>query len=159
GSTRGPLVRRRVEELFRRTPHSHLDPDEVVALGAAVQAQILAGGITDMLLLDVTPLSLRIETLGGILSELIPRNTAIQRSAREMFTTAVDGQRVVDMRVVQDGRERAKDCRPLAGSDVGGTDPMDAGMPKIEVTFLIDANGILQVTAKELRTGKAASIE
>ena len=154
-----PLVRRRVEELFGRTPHSHLDPDEVVALGAAVQARILAGGITDMLLLDVTPLSLGIETLGGIVSILIPRNTTIPTSAREMFTTSVDGQTVVDMHVVQGERELAKDCRSLARFELRGIDPMPAGMPKIEVTFLIDANGILQVAAREQRTGKATSIE
>ena len=159
GSTRVPLVRRRVEELFGRTPHSHLDPDEVVALGAAVQARILAGGITDMLLLDVTPLSLGIETLGGIVSILIPRNTTIPTSAREMFTTSVDGQTVVDMHVVQGERELAKDCRSLARFELRGIDPMSAGMPKIEVTFLIDANGILQVAAREQRTGKATSIE
>jgi molecular chaperone DnaK len=159
GSTRVPLVRRRVQELFGRAPHSQLNPDEVVALGAAVQAQILAGGITDMLLLDVTPLSLGIETLGGIVSVLIPRNTTIPTSAREMFTTSVDGQTVVDMHVVQGERELAKDNRSLARFELRGIDPMPAGMPKIEVTFLIDANGILQVQAREQRTGKAASIE
>ena len=159
GSTRVPLVRRRVEELFAKTPHSHIDADEVVALGAAVQAQILAGGITNMLLLDVTPLSLGIETLGGIVSVLIARNTTIPTSAREMFTTSVDGQTVVDLHVVQGERELAKDCRSLARFELRGIDPMPAGMPKIEVTFLIDANGILQVQAKEQRTGKAASIE
>jgi molecular chaperone DnaK (HSP70) len=130
-----------------------------VALGAAVQAHILAGGITSMLLLDVTPLSLGIETLGGIVSVLISRNTTVPTSAREMFTTSVDGQTVVDMHVVQGERELAKDCRSLARFELRGIDPMPAGMPKIEVTFLIDANGILQVQAKELRTGKAASIE
>jgi molecular chaperone DnaK len=159
GSTRVPLVRRRVGELFGRTPHSQINPDEVVALGAAVQAHILAGGITNMLLLDVTPLSLGIETLGGIVSVLIPRNTTIPTSAREMFTTSVDGQRVVDMHVVQGERELAKDCRSLARFELSGIDPMPAGMPKIEVVFLIDANGILQVTATELRTGKASAIE
>ena len=159
GSTRVPLVRRRVGELFGRMPHSQLNPDEVVALGAAVQAHILAGGITDMLLLDVTPLSLGIETLGGIVSVLISRNTTIPTSAREMFTTSVDGQRVVDMHVVQGERELAKDCRSLARFELSGIDPMPAGMPKIEVVFLIDANGILQVTATELRTGKASAIE
>ena len=159
GSTRVPLVRRRVQDLFRRTPHSQLNPDEVVALGAAVQAHILAGGITNMLLLDVTPLSLGIETLGGIVSVLIPRNTTIPASAREMFTTSVDGQTVVDLHVVQGERELAKDCRSLARFELRGIDPMPAGMPKIEVTFLIDANGILIVKASELRTGKAASIE
>ncbi len=159
GSTRVPLVRRRVQELFGKVPHSRLNPDEVVALGAAVQAHILAGGITNMLLLDVTPLSLGIETLGGIVSVLIPRNTTIPTSAREMFTTSVDGQTVVDMHVLQGERELARDCRSLARFELRGIDPMPAGMPKIEVTFLIDANGILQVHARELRTGKAASIE
>jgi molecular chaperone DnaK len=159
GSTRMPLVRRRVEELFGRTAHSHLNPDEVVALGAAVQAQILAGGITDMLLLDVTPLSLGIETLGGIVSVLIPRNTTIPTLAKEYFTTSVDGQTTIDMHVLQGERELAKDNRSLARFDLAGVDPMPAGMPKIEVTFLIDANGILQVQAREQRTGKAASIE
>ena len=159
GSTRVPLVRRRVQELFGKTPHSQLNPDEVVALGAAVQAHILAGGITDMLLLDVTPLSLGIETLGGIVSVLIPRNTTIPTNAREMFTTSVDGQRVVDMHVVQGERELAKDCRSLARFELSGIDPMPAGMPKIEVVFLIDANGILNVTATEQRSGKAAAIE
>jgi molecular chaperone DnaK len=159
GSTRIPLVRRRVQELFEKTPHSQLNPDEVVALGAAVQAHILAGGITDMLLLDVTPLSLGIETLGGIVSVLIPRNTTIPTMAKEYFTTSVDGQRTVDMHVLQGERELARDNRSLARFDLAGIEPMAAGIPKIEVSFLIDANGILQVHAKELRTGKAASIE
>ena len=131
----------------------------MVALGAAVQAQILAGGITDMLLLDVTPLSLGIETLGGIVSVLIPRNTTIPTMAKEQFTTSVDGQTVVDMHVLQGERELARDNRSLARFELRGIDPMPAGMPKIEVTFLIDANGILQVHAKELRTGKEAAIE
>ncbi len=158
GSTRVPLVRRRVQELFGKAPHSQLNPDEVVALGAAVQAHILAGGITDMLLLDVTPLSLGIESLGGIVNVLIPRNTTIPTSAREMFTTSVDGQTLVDLHVVQGERELAKDCRSLGRFELR-IDPMPAGMPKIEVTFLIDANGILQVQAREQRSGKAASIE
>jgi Fe-S protein assembly chaperone HscA len=159
GSTRIPLVRRRVAELFGRTPHSRLNPDEVVALGAAVQAHILAGGITSMLLLDVTPLSLGIETLGGIVSVLIPRNTTIPTSAREMFTTSVDGQTVVDLHVVQGERELARDCRSLARFELRGIEPMAAGMPKIEMAFLIDADGILNVQARELRTGKAAAID
>ena len=159
GSTRVPLVRRRVQEVFGKTPQSRLNPDEVVALGAAVQAQILAGGITDMLLLDVTPLSLGIETLGGIVSVLIPRNTTIPTMAKEHFTTSVDGQTTVDLHVLQGERELARDNRSLARFDLAGIDPMPAGMPKIEVTFLIDANGILQVQARELRTDKAAAIE
>ena len=158
GSTRVPLVRRRVEALFGKTPHSQLNPDEVVALGAAVQAQILAGGITDMLLLDVTPLSLGIETLGGIVSVLIARNTTIPTMAKEQFTTSADGQTVVDLHVLQGERELARDNRSLARFELR-VDPMPAGMPKIEVTFLIDANGILQVHARELRSGKEASIE
>jgi len=159
GSTRIPLVKRRVQELFGKSPHSQLNPDEVVALGAAVQAHILAGGITNMLLLDVTPLSLGIETVGGVMSVLIPRNTTIPTSAKELFTTSVDGQAVVDMHVLQGERELANDNRSLARFELRGIDPMPAGMPRIEVTFLIDANGILQVHAKELRTEKAASIE
>jgi Fe-S protein assembly chaperone HscA len=159
GSTRVPLVRQRVEALFGRTPHSQLDPDEVVALGAAVQAHILAGGIEHLMLLDVTPLSLGIETLGGIVSVLIARNTTIPTSARELFTTSIDGQTVVDLHVVQGERELAKDCRSLARFELRDIDPMPAGMPKIEMAFLIDASGILQVSARELRTGRAASIE
>ena len=159
GSTRVPLVKRRVQELFGKTPHSQLNPDEVVAVGAAVQADILAGGITNMLLLDVTPLSLGIETLGGVMSVLTPRNMTIPTSAKELFTTSVDGQTVVDMHVLQGERELVKDNRSLARFELSGIDPMPAGMPRIEVTFLIDANGILQVNARELRTGKAASIE
>ena len=158
GSTRVPLVKRRVQELFGKVPHSQLNPDEVVAVGAAVQADILAGGITNMLLLDVTPLSLGIETLGGVMSVLTPRNTTIPTSAKELFTTSVDGQTVVDMHVLQGERELVKDNRSLARFELSGIDPMPAGMPRIEVTFLIDANGILQVNARELRTGKAASI-
>ena len=159
GATRTPLVRRRVEELFVRTPHSELNPDEVVALGAAVQADILAGGITHMLLLDVTPLSLGIETLGGAVSVLIPRNTTIPASAKDEFTTSVDGQTVVDLHVVQGERDLAKDNRSLARFELRGIPPMPAGLPRIEVSFLIDANGILNVTAKELRSGTQASVE
>src|SRR4029453_4188145 len=132
---------------------------EVVALGAAVQAQILAGGITDMLLLDVTPLSLGIETLGGIVSVLISRNTTIPTMAKEQFTTSVDGQTVVDLHVLRGERELARDNRSLARFELRGIEPMPAGMPQIEVTFLIDANGILQARGTEARNGKEASIE
>jgi Fe-S protein assembly chaperone HscA len=159
GATRTPLVKRRVQELFGRVPHSELNPDEVVALGAAVQADILAGGTTHMLLLDVTPLSLGIETLGGAVSVLIPRNTTVPTSANESFTTSVDGQSVVDMHVVQGERDLAKDNRSLARFDLRGIPPMPAGLPRIEVTFLIDANGILSVAAKEVRSGTRASVE
>jgi len=159
GATRTPLVRRRVEEVFARQPHIELNPDEVVALGAAIQADILAGGITHMLLLDVTPLSLGIETLGGAVGVLIPRNTTIPTSAKESFTTSVDGQSVVDMHVVQGERDLAKDNRSLARFELRGIPPMPAGLPRIEVSFLIDANGILNVTAKEMRSGTQAAIE
>ena len=159
GATRTPLVRRRVAELFGRQPHAELNPDEVVALGAAVQADILAGGTTHLLLLDVTPLSLGIETLGGAVSVLIPRNTTIPTSAKEQFTTSVDGQGVVDMHVVQGERDLARDNRSLARFDLRGIPPMPAGLPRIEVAFLIDANGILGVSATELRSGTRAAVE
>jgi molecular chaperone DnaK len=159
GATRTPLVRRRVEELLERVPHSELNPEEVVALGAAVQADILVGGTTHLLLLDVTPLSLGIETLGGAVGVLIPRNTTIPTAAKEDFTTSVDGQAVVDMHVVQGERDLAKDNRSLARFELRGIPPMPAGLPRIEVSFLIDANGILNVTAKEVRSGTRASVE
>jgi Fe-S protein assembly chaperone HscA len=158
GVTRMPLVRRRVEELFGRTPHSELNPDEVVALGAAVQADILSGGTQDMLLLDVTPLSLGIEAMGGVMSTLIRRNTTIPSSAKEMFTTYVDGQTGVDIHILQGERELAKDNRSLARFRLK-VPPLPAGVPRIEVTFLIDANGILNVTARDIRTGQSQSLE
>jgi Fe-S protein assembly chaperone HscA len=158
GSTRMPLVRQRVRELFGKTPHCELNPDEVVALGAAVQADILSGGTTDMLLLDVTPLSLGIETMGGVVSSLIRRNTTIPASAKEMFTTYVDGQTGVDIHILQGERELTKDNRSLARFRLK-VPPFPAGVPRIEVTFLIDANGILNVKASDMRTGKSQSIE
>jgi len=159
GSTRIPLVRAEVEKLFRARPHTELNPDEVVALGAAVQAGILAGEVKDHLLLDVTPLSLGIETMGGLVSKLIHRNSTIPASATETFTTGVDGQTNVLIHVVQGERELVKDCRSLARFDLKGIAPMPAGMARIEVRFLIDANGILSVTARDLRTGQEHSVE
>jgi len=159
GSTRIPLVRKAVEALFKAKPHTELNPDEVVALGAAVQAAILSGDVQDQLLLDVTPLSLGIETMGGVVSKLIHRNSTIPASATETFTTSVDGQRNVLIHVLQGERELVKDCRSLARFDLKDIDPLPAGMARIEVRFLIDANGILSVTARDLRTGKEHSVE
>jgi molecular chaperone DnaK (HSP70) len=159
GSTRIPLVRQAVETLFKAKPHSELNPDEVVALGAAVQAAILSGDVTDKLLLDVTPLSLGIETIGGVVSRLIHRNSTIPASATEVFTTSVEGQRNVLIHVVQGERELARDCRSLARFDLKDLDPVPAGMARIEVRFLIDANGILNVSARDMRSGKEQSVE
>jgi molecular chaperone DnaK len=167
GSTRIPAVQTLTDNVFHlsqrgKKPHTELNPDEVVALGAAVQANILAGGskaTEDMLLLDVTPLSLGIEALGGVVAKIIQRNSTIPASATEHFTTGVDGQTNVAIHVVQGEREMAKDCRSLARFDLKGIPPMTAGLPRIEVKFLIDANGILHVSAREQRSGKEAEIE
>jgi Fe-S protein assembly chaperone HscA len=158
GSTRMPLVRTKVEGLFGKQPHSELNPDEVVALGAAVQADILGGNNKELLLLDITPLSLGIETMGGVMSALIRRNTTIPTSAKEMFTTYVDGQTSVDIHILQGERELVKDNRSLARFQLK-MPPLPAGVPRVEVTFLIDANGILHVTARDIRTSEAQSVQ
>ena len=158
GTTRTPLIRRTVAEFFDRQPHIELNPDEVVALGAAVQANILDQGVKNMLLLDVTPLSLGIETYGGAVAKIIPRNSTIPASAQELYTTGVDNQTGIDIHVLQGERELAKDCRSLARFTLR-LPPAPAGLPRIELKFLIDANGILQVGAKDLRTGEQHSIE
>jgi len=167
GSTRIPAVRALVDEVFAlgargRKPHTELNPDEVVTLGAAVQADILAGGSVateELLLLDITPLSLGIEALGGVVAKIIPRNSTIPASATEHFTTGVDGQTNVAIHVVQGERELASDCRSLARFDLKNIPPMTAGIPRIEVKFLIDANGILHVSAREQRSGQEAEID
>jgi len=162
GSTRIPKVRALVKEMFRREPHIDLNPDEVVALGAAVQANILAGGsqaTENMLLLDVTPLSLGIEVAGGVTDKIILRNSTIPASATQFYTTQIDGQANVAIHVLQGERELARDCRSLARFDLKGIPPMAAGIPRVEVKFLIDANGILHVSAREQRSGKEADIQ
>jgi molecular chaperone DnaK len=158
GSTRVPLVRATVERYFGRAPHTELNPDEVVALGAAVQADILEGGVADMLLLDVTPLSLGIETMGGVVAKIIPRNSTVPAGAAEMFTTGVENQTGIDIHVLQGEREMAKDCRSLARFQLK-VPPGPAGLARIEVKFLIDASGILQVAARDVRTGEEHSVE
>jgi len=159
GSTRIPLVRRSVQQLFGREPHAELNPDEVVAIGAAIQAHIMISGSRDMLLLDVTPLSLGIETMGGAVSKIILRNSTIPASGTEMFTTFVDNQTAVDIHVLQGERELVADNRSLARFKLRGIPPMPAGLPRIQVRFQIDANGILSVSAHELRTGIEQAIE
>ena len=158
GSTRTPLVRRCVEELFGRRPHCELDPEQVVAVGAAVQAGILAGQVTGMLLLDVNPLSLGLETMGGAVERIIPRNSTIPTSAQQVFTTAVDNQTSFDLHVVQGERELADDCRSLARFAVK-IPPMPAGWPRLDITFLIDENGLLNVAAREQRSDTEAHVE
>jgi molecular chaperone DnaK len=158
GTTRTPLIRKTVEDFFLRAPHTDLNPDEVVALGAAVQANILDRGVSNMLLLDVTPLSLGIETYGGAVAKIIPRNSTIPASAEELYTTGVDNQTGIDIHVLQGERELAKDCRSLARFTLK-VPPAPAGLPRIEVKFLIDASGILQVAAKDVRTGEQHLIE
>lgn len=159
GATRVPLVRQRVQEFFGRQPHTEIDPDEAVALGAAVQAGVLSGRRTDMLLLDVVPLSLGIETVGGVMERLIERNTTIPVIAKQTYTTFVDNQTAVAFHVVQGERELVKDNRSLARFNLRGIAPQPAGVPRVEVTFMVDANGILNVTARDARSWHEQSVD
>ena len=159
GSTRVPLVKESVKQFFGKEVHDQLNPDEVVALGAAVQADILAGNNTEMLLLDVTPLSLGIETMGGLMDVLIPRNSKIPTKASRQYTTQKDGQGGMRISVFQGERDLVQDNRKLAEFNLTNIPGMPAGLPKVEVSFLIDADGILKVSATELRSGVAQSID
>ena len=159
GSTRIPKVQQMVKDYFGKDPHKGVNPDEVVAMGAAIQGGVLGGQVNDVLLLDVTPLSLGIETLGGVTTKLIERNTTIPTKKSEIFSTAADNQTTVDIHVLQGEREFAKDNRTLGNFQLGGIPPAPRGVPQIEVSFDIDANGIVHVHAKDLATGKEQSIE
>jgi molecular chaperone DnaK len=153
-----PKVQDVVKQLFGREPHKGVNPDEVVAVGAAVQAAVLTGEVKDLLLLDVTPLSLGIETLGGVMTTLIPRNTTIPTKKSEVFTTAADNQSSVEVHVLQGERPMARDNRTLGRFHLDGIPPAPRGVPQVEVTFDIDANGILNVSAKDTATGKHQNI-
>jgi molecular chaperone DnaK len=158
GSTRIPKVQQIVKDLFGKEPHKGVNPDEVVAVGAAIQAGVLAGEVKDLLLLDVTPLSLGIETMGGVMTTLIPRNTTIPTRKSEMFSTAADNQTSVEVHVLQGERPMARDNRTLGRFHLAGLPPAPRGVPQIEVTFDIDANGIVNVSAKDMATQKEQKI-
>src|SRR3984957_2679604 len=159
GQTRMPRIQELVKKLFGKEPHRGVNPDEVVAIGAAVQAGVLAGEVKDLLLLDVTPLTLAIETLGGVATQMIPRNTTIPTKKTETFSTAADSQTEVEVHVLQGERPLARDNRTLGKFQLTGIPPAPRGVPQVEVTFDIDANGILNVTAKDLATGKDQTIK
>jgi molecular chaperone DnaK len=158
GMTRMPAVQKTVEEFFRRKPNSSIDPDEVVAIGAAIQGGILGGQLEDMVLLDVTPLSLGVETAGGVFTAIIPRNTTIPVRRSQTFTTSLDNQSFVPVHVLQGEREMAQDNKTLAKFELTGIPPAPRGVPQVDVSFDIDSNGIVKVSARDLGTGREHAI-